>query len=219
MYCDPLAAEGLFPLAEDDTKTERDLPYEFKPGVDYFAKFDAIMPPWTIGMSTYQKVPLSSAAWTEDAGGPVEVRMPKRRVLTLSHRRYARCVHPDGGLRQLIISTVRATPAFPDGFDACATAQRFTAKKWNLGWIPVENADWIWTPFAKLRGQEYAAWAWAVMEYRQKRHAAHEASEGQAFMSRAERAANKQTEVIAKALEAALSRREEREPEAPRRSK
>jgi hypothetical protein len=46
------------------------------------------------------------------------------------------------------------------------------------------------------------------MEYRQKRHAAHEASEAQAFMSKAERAQNKQTEVIAKALATALELRE-----------
>ena len=209
MHCDPFAADGLFTLAEDENKTERDLPFEFDPRVDYFAKFDAILPPWQ--PAHYEKLPSSGAAWTEDSS-PVEVRMPKRKVLTLSHRRYARAIHPDGGLRQLIISTVRATPAFPDGLDACATAQRFTAKKANRGWLVVENVDWMWSSFAGRRGQEYAAWAWAVMEYRQKRHAAHEAGEAQAFMSRAERATNKQTEVIAQALTAALAAREEHQP-------
>ena len=205
MYCDPLASEGLFPLAEDEGKTERDLPFEIRPGVDYFAKFDEIMPPWQ--PAAYERLPSSAAAWTEEAGGPIEVRMARRRILTLSHRRYARAIHPDGGLRQLIISTVRATPAFPDGFDACATQHRFTSKKWSRGWIPVENWDWIWTPFAGRRGQEYAAWAWAVMEYRQKRHSAYEAEGYRAFESRQEKATNKQTEVIAKALAAALEGR------------
>lgn len=206
--CDPLAAEGLFPLAEDDSKTERDLPFEYKPGVDYFAKFDAMLPAWR--PAVYATLPASHAAFTEDGGGPVEVRVGRRQTRTLAHRRYVRAIAPDGTLRQLIISTVRPTPAFPDGLDACGTHHRLPAKKSARGWIVVENIDSMWTPYVQLRGQQYAAWALAVMEYRRKRHAEYEASEATAFMSRAERAQEKQTKVIADALTVALADRDQR---------
>lgn len=210
MYCDPFQAEGLFPLAEDDNKTERDLPYEFKPGVDYFARFDAMLPAWR--PSHYEKLASSEAAWTEEAGGPVEVRVGRRQTRTLSHRRYMRAIHPDGSLRQLVVSTVRATPAFPDGRDACATEMRFVAKKSGRGWIVVENVDWAMTPYSGKRGQEYAAWALAVMEYRQKRHAAEQSDHDKGFETKHERAMNRQTDVIAKALTAALAPREAEAP-------
>jgi hypothetical protein len=214
MYCDPLAAEGLFPLANDDSKTERDLPFEYTPGVDYFKKFDALLPPWR--PAQYEKVAASDAAWTENGGGPVEVRVGRRETRTLSHRRYARAIAPDGSLRQVTISTVRPTPKFPDGLDACMTHARFPAKKSALGFLFVENEPIFWSPFAGRRGQEYAAWAWAVMEYRKAHHAEYEAKEAKAYMSNAERATEKQTDVIAKALTAALENRSNEQPRATR---
>lgn len=212
MYCDPLAAEGLFPLAEDENKTERDLPFECTPGVDYFAKFDALLPAWR--PAAYDKVQSSDAAWTETGGGPVVVKVGRRETRTLSHRRYARAIAPDGSLRQVTISTVRPTPAYPDGLDACMTHARFPAKKSALGFIFVENEPILWSPFAGRRGQEYAAWSWAVMEYRKRKHAEYEAKEAKAFMSKAELAAEKQADALTKALEKLAERAEQ-----PRRSR
>jgi hypothetical protein len=225
MYCDPLAAEGLFPLATEDARrlrpdmdpestTERDLPFDFDPGVDYFAKFDAMLPAWR--PAVYEKMPLSSAAWTETAGGPVQVKMGRRQTKVLSHRRYFRAIHPDGSLRQLVVSNIRPTPAYPDGFDACQTHRMMVTRKSNSGWIVVENADWMWSPFSGKRGQEYAAWALAVMEYRRARHSEECAKEEAAHMSKRDRDSQKQTEVIANALTVAL---ESRKDDRPRKTK
>jgi hypothetical protein len=207
MYCDPFAAEGLFLLAEDENKTERDLPFEFDPKVDYFAKFDSMLPAWR--PSPYKAVDGSGAAWTADGGGPVVVPMAKRQTRTLSHRRYVRAIAPDGSLRQLIVSTIRATPEFKDGLDVSATLQTVIARKNARGWIVVENVDWVWNSHSGRRGQQYAAWALAVMEYRKARHTADEAGHDKAFRNQAVVAVEKQTETIAKALSVALSSRDD----------
>lgn len=210
MYCNPLAAEGLFALADEDAKrlfpgredvTERDLPFDFDPSVNYFAKFDAILPAWR----QYRRFAdvKGDAALTDgadkDGNGPIELKIDRRTTRTIAYRRYVRAIAPDGSLRQLKISTIRPTPAFPDGLDACSTHTRFVTRKNAKGWIVVEDGEgyeMLWNPYSGLRGQQYAAWAWSVMEYRRARHKAQEAIDAESNMSQALRETRKQTEAI-----------------------
>jgi hypothetical protein len=210
VYIQPLAGRGLFPLAEKgpDGKpigTERDLSFEFKPGVNYFAKFDEILPSWKLEHGPYETKDGSHAAFS-DAVGPIEMYTDERETLTISYRRYVRAIDPAGNLCQLIISSVRPSPFYPKGEDRVGTMMRVVATKSRRGWLVVEPVSDFWSPYAGKQGQEYAAWCWAVMEYRQKRHAAYEANEAMAFMSRAEKAAEKQGEAMAKALGGAVDK-------------
>jgi hypothetical protein len=203
--CDTLEANGLFVLESDTDKTERDLPFDFKPDVDYFAKFDDLLPPFRI--FKYEAEKGSEAAFS-NATAPPEVKVSKRQVRTVSHRRYVRAIDPGGNLCQLGVSTVRPSPVYPDGYDRCGTFMRVVQTKSQKGWIIVENDQRVWNLDAGKKGQQYAAWALAVMEFRQKRHAEHQALEAQAFMSRAEKAAEKQGEIIARAIREGMEARE-----------
>lgn len=201
MYCSPLDGEGLFALDEADaTKlgkpdaTERDLPFDFKPGVDYFKRFDAILPPWR--PAPFSAMPGSHAALTPhtESNGPIEARIGKRQTRTLSHRRYVRAVHPDGGLRQLVIASCRTSPYYPDGFDKAGTLQRLIVQKGSKGWLIVEPEPLVWNILSGRQGQEYAAWALAVMEYRVRRTKAYTTLEGEAFKAQSVREANARAE-------------------------
>src|SRR5687767_8009476 len=174
MYIDPLNGEGLFPIDEEGTISERELPFEFKQGEDYFSKFDAILPKWTL--FPYEDVKGSECAFS-DATGAAEVRIAPRTTRVVSYRRYVRAIDPAGNLCQLIVSTVRPSPYYKDGNDKCGTLNRVVAAKNQAGWIIVENNPMFWNPYSGKAGQQYAAWALAVMAHRQKMHAAHEKRE------------------------------------------
>jgi hypothetical protein len=205
VYIQPLAGRGLFPLAEDKSKTERDLSFEFDPRVNYFAKFDAILPAWKLEHGPYKAVDGSHAAFS-DAVGPIEMYTDERTEITLSYRRYVRAIDPAGNLCQLVVSSVRPSPAYPKGEDKCGTMMRVISTKSRRGWLVVEAVPEWWSPWANRTGQEYAAWCWAVMEYRKARHAAYEANEAKAFMTRTERAAEKQGEALARALDGTVEK-------------
>lgn len=199
MYLEPLESEGLFPLpAPQEDKTERDLPYDFKPNVDYFAKFDAILPPWQV--IPFREMPGSHAALSDidkgDGTGPPEIKVAPRTTRVVSFRRYVRAIAPDGSLRQLVISSVRPTPAYRDGHDKAGSKQRVISDKSAKGWIVVENDVSVWNPYSGKTGQQYAAWAWAVMEYRQKRHAAYEAEYAENHKNQQTRAMEEQAKAM-----------------------
>lgn len=194
MYTDPFEGEGLFPLhAEapavgdvDDYQTERDLPFEYDPTVDYFKKFDAIVPPWQVWKYDTEKghglagTAIFDSRTDEESvrrKGPPTVKVGRRRTMTVAIRMYVRAIDPAGNLCPLQISTVPPSPQFPDGSDGLGTHQRVVAQKSARGWIVVENREAFWSPYSGKRGNEYAAWAWAVMLHRQAKHAAHEATE------------------------------------------
>lgn len=175
MYCDPLAGEGLFPIDEPG-KTERDLPFEFDRGVDYFAVFDAMLPPWQVFPYAVEK---GSKAAFSDASGAAEVRMGSRTTSVVSYRRYVRAIDPGGNLCQLIVSTCRPGPHYKDGFDTCGTYSRVISTKNARGWLIVERDPLTWSLYSGRRDQEYAAWALAVMQYRKLRHSAAQAAEAE----------------------------------------
>lgn len=220
--CDPLEGNGLFVLDGEDEElqaalkkkfpredladnpyTERDLPFEFKRDVDYFALFDPILPAYQV--VPYETEKGSQAAFS-NATGPVEVKVGKRQTRSVSYIRYVRAIDPAGNLCQLKVSTCRPSPANKDGYDSSGTFNRVVAVKNAKGWIIVERDRRTWNLDSGKQDQEYAAWALAVMAYRQKRHAAYQALEARAFMSRAERAAEKQGEVFAAAIGAAMAK-------------
>lgn len=189
MYVNPLTGDGLFAIDTAGDKSERDLPYEFDPSVDYFAKFDEFVPKWqAIG---YEKVNGSLGAFSESVG-PAEVKVAPRTTRVMPYMRYVRAIDPAGNVCPLSVSSVRPSPAFPDGHDKCGTLNRVIAEKNAAGWLIVENSQLMWSPYSGKAGQQYAAWALAVMKYRLVKHAEHEASEAKAFQSRAEKAANAQ---------------------------
>jgi hypothetical protein len=198
LYVDPFQGEGLFPLNpeslsalapgedSDNYQTERELPFEYDPRVDYFKKFDAIVPRWEVWRYETEKGDGLAGAAIFDSRtdemsvrrkGPPTVKMGRRRTMTVSIRMYVRAIDPAGNVCPLHISTVPPSPQFPDGNDGLGTHQRVVAQKSRSGWIVVEPVEAFWSPYSGKRGNEYAAWAWAVMLHRQAKHAAHEITE------------------------------------------
>lgn len=208
MYVNPLDEEGLFllnpeqaPPSDDDAaydslKTERDLSFEFKRDVDYFAKFDALMPKWENRRYETANLPNLSGTALFTAKGAPEVKIAKRRTVTTSLRMYVRAIDPAGNLCPLHISTVTPSPEYPDGHDKLGTPQRVVTEKSRKGWLVVENVDTFWSTFAGRRGQEYAAWCWAVMAHRKAKHAAHELAERPQHMGFLEKQMKQQTEAM-----------------------
>lgn len=203
MYVDPMEEEGLFLLEpekrDDDNvdldtlKTERDLEFEFKPNVDYWKKFDAMLPAWTV--RPYVERQDSSAAFFTTKGAP-EVKVGRRRTQVVSLRKYVRAIDPAGNLCQLTVSTVPPSPEFRNGDDNIGTQARVIAQKSRRGWIVVENEVTCWNVYAGKSGQQYAAWALAVMAYRKAKHAAHQVEERKHSMTFIEQEAKKQTEAM-----------------------
>lgn len=196
MYVDPLEGNGLFLLdtSESDSQepgpTERNLPFEYKPSVDYFAKFDAMLPMWQL--RPYKVIEGSGAALFDKRGAP-EVKIGRRKTQTVSLRKYYRAIDPAGNLCQLTVSTVPPSPEHPTGDDGIGTMARVIAMKNQRGWIIVERDQACWNPYSGKAGDEYAAWALAVMVHRKAAHAAHEKEQAKLHKSQLIRAAEEQT--------------------------
>ena len=81
--------------------------------------------------------------------------------------------------------TLGSTHSRGDGDDRIGTFMRVVAAKHERGWIVIDRDSVTRCPYSPLpHGQKYCAWAMAVAAARKKRHAAHEAKEAEAFMSR-----------------------------------
>lgn len=161
------------PLSDD----ERRLSYSFDPARDYYAEIDTMQPPWVPPAAKYLEGSYPSSAAFSDASGPRELRViekdPRtgrnvRRTRTMPHKRYVRAIDPQGNLCSLIVSTCRPDRDKPNGDDGLETASRVIARKSRIGWVVVERDEDTHNPFSGKTGQDYAAWALAVMAYRRR---------------------------------------------------
>ena len=160
------------PLSDD----ERTLSYVCDPAVDYYARIDAMQPPWVVPTAKYIDAGFPTSAAFSDASGPREVRTVvmdgqgrrMRRTQIMPHKRYVRAIDPQGNLCSLIVSTCRADREKPTGDDGLETMSRVIARKSKLGWLVVERDEDTHNAFAGRVGQDYAAWALAVMEHRKQ---------------------------------------------------
>ena len=162
------------PAISDD---ERKLAYAFDPTVDYYAVIDSMQRQWVPPAAKYLEGAFPSSAAFSDASGPREVRTIEqdpatgrrvRRTKIMPHKRYVRAIGRDGNLCSLIVSTCRPDRDKPHGDDGLETASRVIARKSRLGWLVVERDEDTHNPFSGKTGQDYAAWALAVMVHRKQ---------------------------------------------------
>ena len=160
---------------------EKRLSYEFDPSKDYHAVVDSLSVPWVPPAVKYVESAYPTSAAFSDASGTREVKMvardgttgrKTRRTMVQPHKRYVRAIDPAGDLCSLIVSTCRPDRDKPSGDDGLETAARVIARKNRLGWLILERDEDMQNPFAAKIGQDYIAWALAVMAHRKKSHGA-----------------------------------------------
>ncbi|HYF01273.1 MAG TPA: hypothetical protein VEJ18_20285 [Planctomycetota bacterium] len=182
---------------EPISKEERDLKFDFDPSRNYMADVDALQPPWFL--PPYQTAREAPGAAMSNETTPRMVGRG-RNLKGVPAFLYVRAIDPAGNLVQLTVSTCRPSPEYPGGDDGIGTMARVIAEKSAKGWLIVEPGPQFANPYSGKIGNEYVAWALAVMQLRQKRHAAKEATEAQAFIAketqRAHEQAAKQTEAM-----------------------
>ena len=196
------------PISDD----ELDLQYDFDPKHNYFADVDDLFPAWQVPVAKYlDSFPIDAAL--SDSNGPREVRTretevvvdgdgqpvldgrgrPRRRSRTVAKvqpfRMYWRAIDPDGNICPLAVSTCRADRDKPSGDDGLGTAMRVATEKNRRGWLIVENVEGAWNPYSGKVGQDYCAWALAVMQLRRRLHAEYQRRETEQFLEEKKRQA------------------------------
>ena len=66
---------------------------------------------------------------------------------------------------------------------------RVATEKNRRGWLIVENVEGAWNPYSGKVGQDYCAWALAVMQLRRRLHAEYQRRETEQFLEEKKRQA------------------------------
>ena len=174
------------------TRTRVEVSYEYKPGVDYFAKLQAQCPAW----EPPKTVDFNGAACTMDFEDPTTRQVlvdvnGKQTEWVMPFQQYVAAVDPRGNIIPLTVATCRNPEDDGTGF-----GDKIIAKKKRAGWFMINQEE----SFQGLDGQEYAAFLCQLSADRKKAQADREAAFHEEFMSGAEKAVRDQGKLLQQAV-------------------
>lgn len=174
------------------TRTRVEVSYEYKPGVDYWAKLQSQCPAW----EPQKTVDFNGAACTMDFEDPTTRQVlidvnGKQHEWVMPFQQYVPAVDPCGNICPLTVATCRNPEDDGTGF-----GDKIIAKKKRAGWFMINPEE----SFQGLDGQEYAAFLCQLSADRKKAQAERDRLHTEEFMSGAEKAVRDQGKLLQQAV-------------------